>query len=83
MTAEEVARAKTQLVAAAVYAQDSQQTMAQIFGEVLMSGRSIEDVVAWPDRIAQVTPERVAEAARHIFKPERSVTGTLMKAEKN
>ncbi|MFZ5914048.1 MAG: M16 family metallopeptidase [Pseudomonadota bacterium] len=83
VTAEEVARAKTQLVAAAVYAQDSQQTMAQIFGEVLMSGRSIEDVVAWPDRIAQVTPERVAEAARHVFKPERSVTGTLMKAEKN
>ena len=83
VTAEETALAKTQLVAAAVYAQDNQQTMAQIFGEVLMSGRSIEDIVAWPDRIAQVTPERVAAAARSVFRPERSVTGLLLKAEKN
>ncbi len=83
VNADEVDRAKRQMIASAVYAQDSQQTMAQIFGEVLATGRGIEDIVAWPDRIQAVTPERVNAAAKYILRPENSVTGILLPGEKN
>ncbi len=82
VSADEVDRAKRQLIASAVYAQDSQQTMAQIFGEVLATGRSIEDIVAWPDRIQSVTPERVNAAAKAVLRPENSVTGLLLPGKK-
>lgn len=82
VTAEEVDRAKRQMIASAVYAQDNQQTMAQIFGEALATGRSVEDIVAWPDRIQSVTPERVNAAAKFILRPENSVTGILLPGKK-
>ena len=80
ITEEELARAKTQLVASAVYAQDSQQTMARIFGANLVVGRDIADVIAWPDNIEAVTAERVQAAAGQLFTPARSVTGLLLPA---
>ena len=82
VSADEVNHAKSQMIAAAVYAQDNQQTMAQIFGEVLATGRSIEDIVAWPDRIQAVTPERVNAAAKAVLQPENSVTGVLLPGKK-
>ncbi len=81
-SADEVDRAKRQMIASAVYAQDSQQTMAQIFGEMLATGRSIEDIVAWPDRIQAVTPERVNAAAIAVLRAENSVTGVLLPGKK-
>ncbi len=82
VSADEVDRAKRQMIASAVYAQDNQQTMAQIFGEVLATGRSIEDIVAWPDRIQAVTPERVNAAAKTVLRAENSVTGVLLPGKK-
>ncbi|MFZ5931314.1 MAG: M16 family metallopeptidase [Pseudomonadota bacterium] len=82
VNADEVDRAKRQMIASAVYAQDNQQTMAQIFGEVLATGRSIEDIVAWPDRIQAVTPERVNAAAKAVLQAENSVTGVLLPGKK-
>ncbi|MSP43811.1 MAG: insulinase family protein [Alphaproteobacteria bacterium] len=83
VTAEEVDRAKRQMVASAVYAQDSQESMAQIFGNVLATGRSVDDIIAWPDRIQTVTPERVNAAAKFILRPENSVTGILLPGKKS
>ncbi len=83
VTGDEVDRAKRQMIASAVYAQDNQQTMAQIFGEVLATGRSIEDIVGWPDRIQTVTPERVNAAAKAVFRAENSVTGVLLPSNKS
>lgn len=80
ITEAELARAKTQLIASAVYAQDSQQTMARIFGASLAVGRDIAELVAWPDNIEAVTAERVQAAARQLFEPARSVTGLLLPA---
>lgn len=80
---DEVDRAKRQMIASAVYAQDSQETMAQLFGSVLATGRKIEDIIAWPDRIQAVTPERVNAAAKFILRPEISVTGILLPGKKS
>ncbi len=74
---EELARAKSVLVANAIYARDSQEGMANYYGEGLTYGLTIADLDAWPDRIQAVTAEQVKAVAAKYLTPERSVTGTL------
>jgi zinc protease len=76
---DELNRAKTRLIAAAVYAQDSQARLARWYGAALMTGSTIADVQAWPDRIRTVTAESVRAAARTWLDKRRSVTGYLIK----
>lgn len=78
---EEVERVKTRLVREAVYARDSLSTAARIFGAALSTGLSVDDVEAWPERIAAVTAEQVNAAARAVLVPETSVTGLLLPAD--
>lgn len=76
---EELQRAKRSLVAGALFAQDSQQRLARIFGLALTTGQTIEDVQAWPSRIGDVTADQVQAAARAYLSPDRGVTGYLEK----
>jgi zinc protease len=76
---EELSRAKTRLIADAVYAHDSQASMARWYGTALMTGATVNDVAKWPDRIRAVTAAQVQEAARHWLDKRRSVTGYLIK----
>jgi len=78
VTGEELKRAKTGMVADATYARDSQQAMARMFGESLSTGETVEDVVAWPDRIEAAKKKAVEETARRYLAAERSVTGLLI-----
>ena len=71
--AAELDRAKTRLVADAVYAQDSQATLARYFGTTLSTGGSVDDLLTWPRRIAAVTADEVREAARRHLLGSRSV----------
>jgi zinc protease len=77
--AEDLERVKTQLIASAIYAQDSQATLARWYGAALTTGLSIEDIRSWPDRIRAVTGEQVREAAQKWLDKKRSVTGYLIK----
>ncbi|MBI3446985.1 MAG: insulinase family protein [Magnetospirillum sp.] len=77
-SAEEIERAKSRLKASAAYGRDSLHTGAQTFGEALTCGVSVDEVEAWPERIAAVTPELVAAAAKAVFEPKASVTGLLL-----
>jgi zinc protease len=79
VTPDELARSKTKLIADAVYAHDSQASMARWYGEALATGASVSDVERWPDRIRAVTAEQVQQAARHWLDKRRSVTGYLIK----
>lgn len=74
---EELTRAKTVLVANAIYAKDSAEGMANYYGEGLTYGLTLADLDAWPERIGAVTAEQVKAVAAKYLKPERSVTGTL------
>lgn len=76
----ELQRAKTRLVADTIYAQDSQATLARIYGSSLATGGTIEDVAAWPSRIRAVTADAVRDAARETLDRRRSVTGELLHA---
>ncbi len=79
ITAEELSRAKTRLIADAVYAQDSQGTLARWYGAALTTGGTVEQVQSWPDRLRAVTAEQVRDAARRWLDKRRSVTGYLVK----
>jgi zinc protease len=77
--AEDLERTKTQMIAQAVYAQDSQTTLARWYGAAITVGLSVDDVRAWPDRIRAVTAEQVREAAQKWLDKKRSATGYLIK----
>jgi zinc protease len=79
VTDDELNRAKTRLIADAVYAHDSQSSMARWYGEALATGSSVAEIDSWPDRIRRVTPDQVREAARTWLIKQRSVTGYLVK----
>lgn len=74
-------RAKTRLIADAIYAQDSQASLARWYGEALATGLTIEDVAAWPDRMEAVTAADVTAAAKKWLDKRRAVTGFLLPAE--
>jgi len=77
-TEAELARAKSSLSAAAIYARDSQESLANIYGSSLAGGESIEDVVTWADDIAAVTLDEALAMARQTFDINDSVTGWLL-----
>ncbi|MBO0751634.1 MAG: insulinase family protein [Bradyrhizobiaceae bacterium] len=79
ITAEELDRARTHLIADTVYAEDNQSTMARWYGAALTSGENVERVASWTARLRAVTREDVQNAARTWLDKRRSVTGYLVK----
>jgi len=79
VSAEELERTKSRLIAEAVYARDSQASLARWYGAALTTGSTVEDVQSWPERIKAVTAAQVQEAARDWLDKRRSVTGYLVK----
>jgi zinc protease len=79
VTADELERAKSRLVADTIYAQDNQATLARWFGGGMTSGSTVEEIRAWPDRLKTVTADQVRDAARKWLDKRRSVTGFLIK----
>ena len=82
VTKEEVDRAKQSLLDAAIFARDNMYTGASIIGRALTTGRTVDEVEAWPNRISSVTVEAVNAAARQLLHSRRSVTAILLPAKK-
>ncbi|MFK7791570.1 MAG: M16 family metallopeptidase [Devosiaceae bacterium] len=78
---DELSRAKRNLVAQTVFSQDSQSSLARIFGASLAVGEDLSDVQEWPSRIGAVTVDDVMEAARLVIQPHRAVIGLQRPAE--
>ena len=78
VTAAELARAKVGYHAGTIYGRDSLDGTARVFGEALVTGLTVADVAAMPERIEAVTLEQVDEAARYVFDIRKSVTGVLV-----
>jgi len=79
VTDEELDRAKSRMIADAIYATDNQRMMAQWYGAALATGGTVEQVQSWPDRIRTISAENVRAAARRWLDKRRSVTGYLVK----
>jgi len=75
---EDLVRAKTRMIADAVYAQDSQASLARWYGAALSTGTTVEDVRQWPARVDAVTAEDIRQACRQWLEPRRAVTGFLL-----
>jgi zinc protease len=76
--ADDLARAKTRLIADAVYAQDSQAMLARWYGAALTTGTSVKDIREWPQRMDAVSDDAVRDACRNWLDPKRAVTGFLL-----
>ncbi len=74
---EELARAKRSAIAQAIYSLDNQTALANIVGQALTVGRTLEDVQTWPARIQAVTAKEVQAVAEKYLQPESSATGYL------
>ncbi len=74
---EHLARIKTQIRAAEIFALDNQEQLARRYGAALTQGLTVEDVAAWPSVLADVGPEDLIAAAKLVFDMDKSVTGWL------
>jgi zinc protease len=79
ITQEELARAKTKLVADVVYSWDDPFTLARMYGAALTTGLTVETIQEWPDRIRAVTADEVQKAAKKWLASRHFVTGYLVK----
>ncbi|MEM7618839.1 MAG: pitrilysin family protein [Pseudomonadota bacterium] len=75
---EELDRARNVYLASYIYGSDSQSSLARRYGWGLASGRSIEDIEQWPERLKKVTIENIQDVARQYFNIKNSVTGILL-----
>lgn len=78
VTQEELDRARQAYLKTIIFSQDSQITLARIFGSVLTIGGSVEDFTSWPDRLRKVTVEDVNKVARKYLDRNRSITSRLL-----
>ena len=69
------------LIADTIYAQDSQTSLARMYGASLATGSTVNDVKSWPDAIDAVSAESVQAAAKAWLERRRAVTGYLLKEE--
>ncbi|MGI6851078.1 M16 family metallopeptidase [Mesorhizobium sp. 1B3] len=78
---EELERARTRYLRSMIFARDSAQGLANIYGATLTTGGTVKDIAAWPDRLRAVTAEQVKAVAAKYLDLDRSVTGYLLPPE--
>ena len=79
----DLTRAKTRLVADAIYAQDNQSSLARWYGAALTTGMNVDDIRSWPERMDAVSAEDVRKAATKWLDRRRAVTGFLLPKSDN
>jgi zinc protease len=79
---EDVERVRNSMAAEAIYARDSQQSMANLFGSWLAIGGSIEDLMTYSDDVRAVSTEEALAAVRKTFADENHyIEAQLLPAE--
>lgn len=82
VTQEELTDSKNRLINSAVYARDSLQYPAMVFGQALTAGFDMDYVEYWTARIENAVLDDVNNAAREILGADKySVTGILLPPE--
>ncbi len=70
-------RAKTQLKAEVIFAQDGLSSLAKLIVSLYGLGMDEQYFYDWPENIEKVTPEQMRGAANAVLAPNRKVTGYL------
>lgn len=76
-----VARAKSAMLASAIYARDSLQGPAEVMGAARMLDDSIEAIETWPERIGAIEPAAVDAAFAALIDADAYVEGWLLAPE--
>lgn len=78
VTQGELEMTRNRVIAESIYLLDNQEALARTIGAAIATGQSIKDVLTWDSRIAEVTVEDVANAAKAVLERKNSVTGILL-----
>jgi zinc protease len=76
--AADVQRVQRKLRAHAIRMRDGTLPAAQVVGEALSTGATLDEIDTWPARIGAVTVADVRAEAKAVLRDEASVTGTLV-----
>ena len=74
-------RIKTQIRAGEIYARDDVHGLANMYGEELAIGLSVQDIQDWDDILGAVTIADVQEVAARVLNRNNAVTGWLTRPE--
>ena len=74
----DVRRAKTQVEAAMIFAQDGLTPLAQLIGKLVMLDLDENYFYGWQEQVHTITAEQMLAAAQHTLVPSRRVTGCLL-----
>lgn len=74
---------RTQLRASEVYALDNVQGLANLYGQALTQGLTIEDVKEWPEVLQNVTKDDVKRVAKQVLDKKQAVTGWVVASEED
>ena len=74
----DVTRAKTQLKAEVIFAQDGLQGLAQLVGAIYAIGLDENYFYGWSDAVEKVSALEMLEAAQSVLAPHRRITGWLL-----
>ncbi len=83
VTDEELERARTRLIADTIYSQDSQASMARMYGATLSSGGTLTDLQQWVERIRAVGRAQINALAPRAFDFSRAISAELIRAERS
>ena len=78
VTQRELDRARNAYIADYTYGLDSQTRLARRYGWALTTGRTVEDIEAWPERLEKVTVEDIKRVAEKYLVEKKSATGILL-----
>ncbi|MCB6179476.1 insulinase family protein [Rhodobacter sp. Har01] len=74
-------RIRTQILAAEIYGKDNAQGLANMYGEELAIGLSIEDIQSYDEVLMTVTLDDVKAVAARVLNRDNAVTGWLRAPE--
>jgi len=75
---EELDRQRKAYLKSIIFSQDSQVSLARIFGSILSIGGTVEDFTGWQDKLNAVTVEDINAVAKKYLIQEKSVTSRLL-----
>ena len=78
-TEAELERAKSNLVASAIFQRDSQMAMAQDYGSAAARGDDLTSIARWPDEIESLTAEQVRATLEKYVKDKPSISTQLLR----
>lgn len=74
----DVARAKVQMKAGLIFAQDGLQQLAQLMGAIYAIRLNEQYFYNWPEEVEKVSAAQMLDAAKAVLDPKRRVTGYLL-----